>query len=167
MRDLSDGYTPIPDWPGYYVNRLGQVCSEYGILSCDSKGRVRLRNKTANRQGAFYTGELMALAGLLVEPGQDKAEALMPDAESEVLALHEERDGLLQDLAKAERIIKNGRRLNAILMSRLSAALRAAPAPKRKKTHKSAPSLEGYASLEDVEPLNFDDLAWCRTEEDI
>lgn len=70
-----DAFLPIPGWPGYSVNRLGQVRSEYGVLSGDCKGRVRLRDKASKRQRMFYVGELMGLAGLLSSLGRSPAPA--------------------------------------------------------------------------------------------
>lgn len=67
----EDAYLPIPGWPGYTVSWRGQVRSEFGVLACDSKGRVRLRNKATRRQSLFFTGELMDLAGLLAHDADD------------------------------------------------------------------------------------------------
>lgn len=117
-----DAYLPIPGWPGYSVNRLGQVRSEYGVLSCDSKGRVRLRDKASKRQSTLHVGALMELAGLLAEV--DGSPAPDPEWADELIALRRERDalerhvaGLREELDKAAITIARGRRLNGHLLA--------------------------------------------------
>lgn len=154
MRE-EDAYLPIPGWPGYSVSRRGQVRSEFGVLACDSKGRVRLRNKATRRQSLFFTGELMELAGLLAHD----ADGPDPDLEEELLAARRERDtlerhvaGLCEELAAASRSIDRGRRLNGHLMALLRKQQADDPPPAPKRGRRPAPEAPGV----DVLALDFD-----------
>ena len=75
MSERRDDFFPIPAWPGYSISRLGQVRGKTGVLACDAKGRVRLRN--GKRQSSVHVGDLMAQAGLLANP--DGAPAAPPE----------------------------------------------------------------------------------------
>lgn len=125
MNRLRDEFLPIPDWPGYAINRLGQVRGRCGQLSCDTKGRVRVRSKAAKRQAALHVGELMEMAGLLVNPDDAPAAPsdVPPELEEELLSLRHERDtlerqvdGLHSQLAAASETIDRGRKLNGHLL---------------------------------------------------
>ncbi|WP_165072772.1 hypothetical protein [Desulfovibrio sp. ZJ200] len=141
---MSDeaAYLPIPGWPGYRVSRRGQVRSEYGVLTCDSKGRVRLRNKATRRQSLFFTGELMGLAGLLADSSGSPA----PEPADELLALRRERDalerhvaGLREELENASDTIARGRKLNGHLLALVRKRQTDDASPARKRGRKPAP----------------------------
>ncbi len=124
MSERRDDFFPIPAWPGYSISRLGQVRGKTGVLACDAKGRVRLRN--GKRQSSVHVGDLMAQAGLLANPdGAPAAPPELPPAlEDELLALRSERDaletqvnGLREELSAASETISRGRRLNRHLIA--------------------------------------------------
>lgn len=116
---MPEDFTPIPAWPGYFVNRLGQVRSNFGTLTVDPKGRVRVRPPGGKSARSVYVGELMAAAGFfLTAPPAASAEM-----EAEVAALRHERDilkrqvnGLRSQLAAASETIDRGRKLNGHLL---------------------------------------------------
>lgn len=148
-------YLSIPGWPGYMVNRLGQVRSDHGVLACDCKGRVRLRDKASKRYNTFPVGALMEMAGLLTESAGSPDPAL----EDELIALRRERDtlerhvaGLREEMDKAAETIARGRKLNGHLLAlarRQKAQLAALTAPR--KGRKPVPEYP-----EAPEELNFD-----------
>ncbi len=112
-------FTPIPDWPDYAVNRLGQVRSRFGTLTADPKGRVHVRPPGGKSARSVYVGELMAAAGFFIPA----APAVSAEMEAEVAALRYERDmleqqvdGLRSQLAAASEAIDRGRRLNGHLL---------------------------------------------------
>lgn len=112
-------FTPIPDWPDYAVNRLGQVRSRFGTLTVDPKGRVHVRPPGGKNARSVYVGELMAAAGFFIPA----APAVSAEMEAEVAALRYERDmleqqvdGLHSQLAAASETIDRGRRLNGHLL---------------------------------------------------
>ena len=124
MSRCQDDFFPIPAWPGYSVSRLGQVRGKTGVLSCDAKSRVRLRN--GQRYTLSYVGALMEQAGLLASPNGAPAAtpAERPERENELLALRSERDdlkrqidGLREELSAASETISRGRRLNGHLLA--------------------------------------------------
>lgn len=122
--EKDDDFFSIPAWPGYSVDRLGRVRGKTGMLACDAKGRVRLRN--GKRYILSYVGDLMEQAGLLANPdGAPAASPELPPAlEDELLALRSERDtletqvnGLREELSAASETISRGRRLNGHLLA--------------------------------------------------
>lgn len=140
MPELKD-FSPIPDWPGYSVSRLGQVRSKIGVLSCDAKGRVRLRN--GQSYTLSYVGDLMAQAGLLANPDGAPAAPpeLPPELEDELLSLRSERDalerqidGLSEKLAAASETISRGRRLNGHLLALVRKQDEEAARPEKHRT---------------------------------
>lgn len=116
---MPEDFTPIPAWPGYFVNRLGQVRSSSGTLAVDPKGRVRVRPPGGKSARSVYVGELMAAAGFFLPA----APAVSAEMEAEAAALRHERDtlerqvdGLRSQLAAASESIERGRRLNGHLL---------------------------------------------------
>lgn len=116
---MPEDFTPIPAWPGYFINRLGQVRSNFGTLAVDPKGRVRVRPPGGKSARSVYVGELMAAAGFFMPA----APAVSAEMEAEAAALRHERDmlerqvdGLRSQLAAASESIERGRRLNGHLL---------------------------------------------------
>lgn len=158
-----DVFLPIPAWPGYSVSRLGQVRGKAGVLSCDAKGRVRLRN--GQRQTSLYVGALMEQAGLLAPPHGAPAAPpeLPPERENELLALRAERDaleqqvdGLRAELTAASETIARGRRLNGHLLALVRKQEENAATPGKHR----AKSPRGAFMAPPNEALTFDDLAF-------
>lgn len=118
----GDGFLPIQGWPGYFVNRLGQVRSEFGPLNFDAQGRVGLREAGSKKYRKLPIGRIMDAAGLLAAPNGPEP-ALV---EAELDALRQERDAARSDLAalsgriqEAQRVNQHNRSLNAALWVRL------------------------------------------------
>ncbi|MDR1777064.1 MAG: hypothetical protein LBR31_04460 [Desulfovibrio sp.] len=59
---MSD-FVPIPDYPGYSINPLGQVRGQHGGLMVNPRGQVSLRRGSGRR--AVFIGALLANAGML------------------------------------------------------------------------------------------------------
>ena len=114
---MSELY-PVADWPGYSVNRLGQVFSEYGDLTCDSSGKYTLRHRSGRKQKKLHVGAIMELAGLLVsaDSGQQQEDEEMAALRRECEALRAVEAELRAHLAMAEQIIARGRKLNGHLL---------------------------------------------------
>lgn len=115
-------FLPIQGWPGYFVNRLGQVRSEIGPLSVDANGRVNLRHAESKKYRKLYIGQIMDAAGLLAAPNEPEP-ALV---EAELDALRQERDAARHELevlsagvTEAQRVNRHNRSLNAALWARL------------------------------------------------
>lgn len=162
MSTPPDVFLPIPAWPGYSVSRLGQVRGKTGVLSCDAKGRVRLRN--GRRYTLSYVGALMELAGLLTPPdGEPPRPELPPDREPELLALRSERDalerqidGLRAELTAASETISRGRRLNGHLLALVRKPDEEAARPEK---HRAKPP-RGAAALTMTDAPNVDETFW-------
>ena len=109
---------PVEGWPGYYVNRLGQVCSENGDLTCDSSGKYTLRHRSSRKQKKLHVGAIMELAGLLVsaDSGQQQEDEEMAALRRECEALRAVEAELRAHLTIAEQTIARGRKLNGHLL---------------------------------------------------
>lgn len=112
----------VQGWPGYFVNRLGQVRSELGPLSVDANGRVSLRVAGSKKYRRLLIGQIMDAAGLLAAPNKPEP-ALV---EAELAALRQERDAARHELealsasvTEAQRVNRHNRSLNAALWARL------------------------------------------------
>lgn len=135
---MSDQLHPIPGWPGYSVNRLGQIHGSRGPIKIDHKACVRLRHAKTRNYRTFFVGEIMELAGLMAtldataptrEQWEDMAaqvDALRTDNErlvAEQIALARYRQKadeafsristLQARLEKAEESLDRARRINA------------------------------------------------------
>ena len=159
MSELPDGYTPIPDWPGYYVNRLGQVCSEYGDLTCDSRGKYTLRHRSSKKQKKLHVGAIMELAGLLVsaDSGQSQEDDEMAALRRECDALRAVEAELRTHLTIAEQTIARGRKLNGHLLHLVRGGQQdSEPDRYRKKTSRHT-SRARQAAQDQPEPLDLDE----------
>lgn len=152
-------FLPIHGWPGYFVNRLGQVRSEFGPLNFDAQGRIGLREAGGKKYRRLPIGQIMDAAGLLAAPNEPEP-ALM---EAELAALRAERDAARHELealsrrvAEAQRVNRHNRSLNAALWARLHRleAELARPGDKGKKKSRIAAErfaweAEGLGMLEE------------------
>ena len=89
---------PVPHYPGYCINRRGQVFGPRGMLKIDENYRCTLYRKRHPKP--LYVGEIMELVGLLrsestVEELEDQARKLA--------VLQEENAALHQELEEAAR----------------------------------------------------------------
>lgn len=95
---------PVPDYPGYCVNRRGQIFGPRGMLKVDENYRCVLYRKQQRRR--LYVGDVMERVGLLrlestVEEQEDQARTLAVLQEKNA-ALHREA-GLtgIEDLTRS------------------------------------------------------------------
>ena len=94
----------IPSFPGYGINRRGEVKSPTGvILTVTERGQVRIKKDGKVR--LEYIGNLLADAG--------QADAMLAREKYEMELL-----GLRKAVAKAERL-RLARKLNALLLSKV------------------------------------------------
>ncbi len=162
MSERRDDFFPIPAWPGYSVSRLGQVRGKTGVLACDAKGRVRLRN--GKRQSSVHVGDLMAQAGLLANPDSAAPPELPPALEDELLALRSERDtletqvnGLREELSAASETISRGRRLNRHLIALVRRQQAEVTSPKK---HRAKYDRSAFIAPNATDEPNPDEAFW-------
>lgn len=117
-------FSPFPPGRATASTDSAGCAGKTGMLACDAKSRVRLRN--GKRYTLSYVGDLMEQAGLLANPdGVPAASPELPPAlEDELLTLRSERDtletqvnGLREELSAASETISRGRRLNGHLIA--------------------------------------------------
>lgn len=104
---------PVPHYPGYCINRRGQVFGPRGMLKIDENYRCTLYRKRHPKP--LYVGEIMELVGLLrsestVEELEDQARKLA--------VLQEENAALHQELEEARTSLQRARKINSHFMAR-------------------------------------------------
>lgn len=104
---------PVPHYPGYCINRRGQVFGPRGMLKIDENYRCTLYRKRHPK--SLYVGEIMALVGLLrsestVEELEDQARKLA--------VLQEENAALHHELEEARTSLQRARKINSHFMAR-------------------------------------------------
>ncbi len=135
---MTDQLHPIPGWPGYSVNRLGQIHGSRGPIKIDYKACVRLRHAKTRNYRAFFVGEIMVMAGLCTAANTPAiTREQWEDLSAQVAALRSENDLLVAEqvhlarfrqkadeafsrisslqakLEKAEESLERARRINA------------------------------------------------------
>lgn len=135
----ESGVVPIPGWPGYFINAMGNVFSEYGPLSPNASNRYSLRDKTTKKRTSVTVSTLLVLAGFAnKEIIIDRDKPVMPKftnpARLEELnslrkslevvvkekeALKKKCRELARRIIKAERVNNYNQTFNATLWARL------------------------------------------------
>lgn len=104
---------PVPNFPGYAVNRRGQVFGRRGMLKID--GRYCCRLYQERRLKVFFVGEIMDMVGLL--RSESTVEEL-EDLARKLAVLQEENAALRQELEQTCTSLQRARKINSHFMAR-------------------------------------------------
>ena len=104
---------PVPDYPGYCVNRRGQIFGPRGMLKVDENYRCVLYRKQQRRR--LYVGEVMERVGLL------RSESTVHELEDQartLAVLQEKNAALHQELEETRTSLQRARKINGHFMAR-------------------------------------------------
>lgn len=112
MNKTMDTFYALPSWPGYGINRRGEVKSPTGvILTVTERGQVRMKKDGKVR--LEYIGHLLADAGQAAEMlARERYEKELPELRKAVAKAE-------FDLGEKSERLRLARKLNAVLLARV------------------------------------------------